>query len=212
MTPEVIIVCARAFDAEIIKLTRPTWEAFIPKVMILTPEDEPLAGADIVYGKAQHFGPLSIQRMRRALEEASKYPCAAVSEPDVMIFGSINVEEGELAGSYVCTNTDPRFIAPTYPHAPWVATGPTFARLLSEMDWINEDGFGDRVVALAALKAGVSLRSVGYSRNAIDTPVILHEAMQAVRNGALAVHGIKDKAVADSLRFVGPVKTLPLGY
>lgn len=212
MIPEVMIVGARAFDAEIMRLTRPTWEQFVKKIIILTPEDEPIDGADVVYGKAQHFGPLSIQRMRRVLEMAVEYPSAILTEPDVMLFGHINVEEDEMVGSYVCINTDPRFKAPTYPHAPWVGTGRTFARLLAEMDGIDEDGFGDRVVALAALRAGVALRGVGYSRNAIDTPHILEEAVAAVNAGALAIHGIKDKLVADSLRFGQVKRAIPLGF
>jgi len=212
MIPETMIVGARAFDAEIMRLTRPTWEPFVKRIIILTPEDEPIAGADIIYGKAQHFGPLSIQRMRRALEIATEYPSIILTEPDVMLFGPIDVQEDELVGSYVCINTDPRFKAPTYPHAPWVATGRTFGKLLAEMDGINEDGFGDRVVALAALRAGVTLRGVGYSRNAIDTPQILAEAVAAVNAGALAVHGIKDKQVADSLKMGSVRPALPLGY
>lgn len=202
MKPEVLFVGVRGCEADILRLNLPTWTPLFPKIVLLSPEDDQFLGADIVFGKSGHTGGASITRMRRCITLAMEYPCAALGEPDVMLFGEIECEEGELVGSEVHPNFDPRFTAPHYLHAPWIATRDTWAAILPALDKVDELDFGDRKMAAACIMAGVRLRGVGFSRNTIDTPEYLAAAMQAVRNGALAVHGIKDKAVADSLRFV----------
>lgn len=211
MTPSTLILYARGCEADIVRLNRPTWEPFFEHIIILTPEDDPIPGG-IQHGKSGHVGPEAVERMNRGLREALRHECAVLGEPDCLFFDFMDVEDGELVCSEVHPNIDPQFTAESFPHSPLLATRNTFWSIMLALEYVEEHGYGDRMIARACALAGIPLRGVGFSRNSLDTQETIQQGMQAVRNGAKCVHGCKDEMATNSLRCVGPRVTMPLGW
>lgn len=212
MIPQHLIVGARGCEEHLVKMNRGSWETFFPEIIIVTPEDDLLPGAQFIVGKSGHIGPEAIDRMLYGMKLGAQWPCVALSEPDVVFFDFIDVADGEIVSSQIHPNIDPRFSAPEYPHAPIIATRKTLRKLLDTLPGISENETGDRVLAAACIASGITMRGVGFSRNTIDTPHDFVQACAAVRNGAKVVHGVKSAGVALGLDRYAGVERMPLGW
>jgi len=209
--PKAYILSARGCEADIVAACVGTWRQFFDTIVIVTPEDDVYPGADTIFGQSEHHGERAMERTRWCIEKAMEYPCAAIGEPDLMFFGEIDVNQGELVCGWIFDNDNPDFSAPQFPHSPWCATRETFGRILDAMKRLTEPPFGDRVVAAACRATAVPMRAVGWSVNSIDSESKLQDAQDAIARGAKTVHGVKEWEVARSL--LQPRRPLvPLGF
>lgn len=101
--------------------------------------------------------------------------------------------------SEVFPNQDPPhiFAGQTYGHAPWIATGQTWWKLLTTGSDLQH-GFPDRWLANAAQRANVSLRGMegAYSR---DRDFDVGAARIARLRGAPCIHGVKTKEQCEEI-------------
>ena len=98
-----------------------------------------------------------------------------------------------------------KFKAKQFTHWPVTTTVANWKLISERMAHVVEGGYPDRMMGLAIERAGLRLQSVGpatYSSNKIGARE-LPDALDAIRRGALCMHGIKD---------VGTLKTLNDAY
>lgn len=203
MKAETLIVCARGAESEIVQRHRPNWQRFFPRIIITSPIDDPLPGAE-VFGFSGHHGPEAAERAANAGRLASGFQAACVCEADCLFFGNPSIEPGEFLCSHIHANTDSRFKAPFYYHPPAWSTGLAFAAIASLIPMFDEQGMGDRILGIVLPILGLQVRAVGYSQNSLDTPEFMATAVQAVQLGAACVHGVKTQAMTMALLQADP--------
>jgi len=205
------IILAHGGAAEAVARHTPNWQAAFDSLMFVCPSDDPLPGA-FPMGLSCRNGIGAIERIAFAVALASRFEACAILEYDVLVFSqtvlfgkqNIPVEwrfgnwaACDLMGdlwmhcSEVFPNEDPEhiFAAPTYGHAPWIATGETWWKILTAgSDFQN--GYTDRWLANAAKRAGVALCGMegSYSR---DCGFDASTARTARLAGAPCIHGVK---------------------
>jgi hypothetical protein len=158
----------------------------------------------------------AIERLVFAMALASRWEACAILEYDVLFFKSFKsapeCQNGPWGGwvpfnhelllcSEIFPNQDPSWLyaAPTYGHAPWIATGETWWKLL-QAGSDSQNGFPDRWLANAAQRAKVALRGMegSYSR---DQGFDARTARLRRLAGAPCVHGVKtEEEFAEILR------------
>jgi hypothetical protein len=170
----------------------------------ICPSDDPIVGYDNIFlsGLSQHNGIDTVERMRLACERASVYTSAVVLEYDTLLFETPPVPTDNII--YSCgpfPDNNPRFKSKWWSHSPWLTTQENF-HMLSQCDVILlEKAFPDRWIAAACDECGIIPKeySKWWSRNSIDTPQYESESIQAKKDGAIAIHGVKTEHVFNML-------------
>ncbi len=177
---------------------RPNWEAAFDGLTFISPADDPLPGS-LPIGQSCRNGQGAIERLLFAVCMASRFPLACVMEYDCLIFSNYRRCDGsaEERPTLWCSETFPNedpveiYAGPVYGHAPWIATGETWWKLLCAGS-DSQHGFPDRWLANAALRAKVELRGMegAYSR---DQGFDAQEARLRRLAGAPCLHGVKTR-------------------
>lgn len=187
----------------------PVWRKFgqrvIAHVNFDCPQTYDWADEVVVWGKdAGHNG---IGQCRRHLDAiriaASLEGPTAILDPDALVIGDMEVEEGVLYGSRLWDawtfKPVKAMVTRWFLHPPYVATQNTWKAIHEVMaKWCENDGIfdaghQDRVIGLAANACNppIPLREVGFSRNTIQ-PRDLDEMHAAVKRGVPLLHGLKN--------------------
>ena len=180
-------------------------------MLVISPHDDPLnlfPLKSITVGTSAHSGLLSRDRFLAAamLAALSSADMVSLVEYDTLVLPGYRdvcpVAEDTVYCNYVFTNCDPKFSSSHYTHWPVSATPATWGRIARAGAFVYEGGMSDRWLAASVESAGLKYQQVAtgdhYSANHIDAEKI-DAACAAVERGALALHGIKDKATFERL-------------
>lgn len=145
-----------------------------------------------------------------AASVGSQFDCVSIIEYDAIVWPEYWKNLDHMAGGVYCGmifNESPssKFKAKQFTHWPVTTTILHWKQIAASMAHVTEGGYPDRMMGLAIERAGLKLQEVGpatYSSNKIDAKQ-LPLALDAIRRGALCMHGIKD---------VGTIKTLNNAY
>lgn len=208
------IILAHGKAEEAVARHRPNWLSVFEQVITVSPSDDPMSGS-VIIGKSERYGTGCMERMMVACILASRFPVAAVLEYDALLMQQIadeSVPGDQMFCSVMYANevTGPDgtletswFATPTYGHCPWIATGETWWRILTAgADY--QYGNPDRWLALACRNAGVEQLGTRESfSNDRDEPhwsdETIAQAVEAVRGGAIMVHGVKTTKAFDAI-------------
>ncbi len=187
----------------------PVWRKFGQKVIAHVNSDCPKsyewADEVVMWGKdAGHSGIGQCRRHLDAIRIASELPGAtAILDPDALVIGDMEVEEGVLYGSRLWDawtfKPIKSMVTRWFLHPPYVATQNTWKAIHEimakwcENDGIFDAGWQDRIIGLAANACNppIPLREVGFSRNTIQ-PTDVEEMKAAVKRGVPLLHGLKN--------------------
>lgn len=176
------------------------WQAAFDEIEFISPANDSLFGQKGI-GESCRYGPGAIQRIRRAVEIASKENMCCITEYDGVFKTGKLPDTGWPFAKLVCSmifdNYDPAFTAPIYGHPPWIGSGESWRAILRNGDAF-EGGWVDRWVSKAATKAGIGLLGMdaGYSYDAVWTDAIIKEATQAPY---LVFHGVKTEIAFNAI-------------
>ena len=214
MKPLALIACHHAaFGAVLGHL--PQWQKFTEPFLTFSdaiPAQVITEAICHLVGPAGHVGPDSIKRVKAilALAEfvaaARLNPHVLIGEYDAVPFRSVptDIPPIGVVSAPLHPNGSPRFSEPFYPHVFWRMHVSTLSMLnLAAKGFPNdaEDSMGDRWFAALCTKAGVRLENdpLTYSRNSLDLPEYVQGAIECIKGGGWACHGIKTSEVFDAL-------------
>jgi hypothetical protein len=187
----------------------PVWRKFGQRVIAHVNADCPKsydwADETVVWGKdAGHNG---IGQCRRHLDAiriaASLEGPTAILDPDALVIGDMEVEDGVLYGSRLWDawtfKPVKAMVTRWFLHPPYVATQKTWRAIHEVMaKWcensaIFDEGHQDRILGLAANACNppIRLEAVGFSRNTV-APKDLDELKRAIDSGVPLIHGVKN--------------------
>lgn len=211
--PKVLVAVMAHADpkAELMyKLHLPFWKAISPDIITIMPVDKHFKGAEnpILFGRASHNGPDAIKRFRwiesKLLELCKKerYQKAFLFEYDSVALDPViepHLLSNTLFGNMFergVEDMDPKFKSRKFFHPPILFTQDILMRLVNianSMTVFDEQGMWDRWLGLQAQKMKIPSSGyghLGYSRNTIEKSHY-PEAIEAVKNGAIYIHGVK---------------------
>lgn len=175
------------------------WDKAFHSIIVVSPFDDPVPGS-ITIGPSCKSGIGQIERMKLAVAIATGAPIAAIFEADTIFFRTPAFPEMDnlIMCSQTFVNTDPQFRASIYGHSPWIATGATWMKVLTNGE-DRQGGWPDRWLAAACIVPTVRMHHTGFSCDQEWTPEVLQTALEAKHGGALCVHGFKSKDHSEEL-------------
>jgi hypothetical protein len=190
----------------------PLWRALNSQVnIVISPQNDALktkAWPGVVpkcLGQAQRHGPDSVTRFLWIFKTLARIPCShhLIFEYDSVSLSPVIPEQAGLSG-ILGVNTEPwRYIAPRYPHPPWLidhASLLDLQRVALRYPDVTEEGWADRFLAAWAHLAGVpilSYRPPGYSDDSMEVTdaMKMHNLEHTILRGGRMFHGFKDAEV-----------------
>jgi hypothetical protein len=116
----------------------------------------------------------------------------------------------------VFANHSNRYQADYFAHFPWIFPAAVLKEFCAKASLETfEDGFVDRWLAAQLTKLNLPVHDLqetgeGYSRNSIESRKEIGELLKKIKEGAYALHGIKDEALSYSvLEATDQVELLP---
>lgn len=193
----------------------PEWKKHGTDILIFATEEPyriDLPHEVLQFGHAEHHGPESIRRFRFLLSYLAQKPyetfsifeydsfCLSVGMPGFTLDG--------LAGNVFRDDQPDRgFVGTHYVHPPLLFSKATLDKLLVSAEALSDHAEGcywDRWIGLAGEMANVPFldyltSNIGFARNTIE-PTQIQDAVDAVKNGAVYLHGVKTKECYDAIK------------
>lgn len=192
----------------------PEWKKHGTDILIFATEEPyriDLPHEVLQFGHAEHHGPESIRRFRFLLQFLAKKPHETFSifeyDSFCLSVGMPGFSMNSLAGNvFRDDHPDRGFVGTHYVHPPLLFAKDTLTKILTAAEALTdhaEQCYWDRWIGLACEMAKVPFfdylkNGYGFSRNTIEPPQIA-DAVEAVRAGAVAIHGCKTKECYDAV-------------
>jgi hypothetical protein len=198
-------------DMERIHRHLPFWRKSGCDLLFVSPVDRPVrfesVGEPCVqFALSQHYGVELLKRHIFAFNYVLTLPiyeAFCFIEADSITLGAIPDHPRDGLRCFVWENTSkPRFKADHYLHWPLWMTRRTLEQI-AEVATIQEpeEGFPDRWLGLLCEQNNIHFRHepLAFSRNQLDCEDYMNSAVDAVKAGALWVHGVKTKEQLEEL-------------
>lgn len=197
----------------------PQWEKHGHPMVIYSPRDSvPQTSHNVwAFGERSHHDSEANRRFKNlltqlALTEFDRYVIFeydAVCLSDVLPIFQVKSDKPEVLCGNVFRDDRPDrpYRGTTFIHPPLIIPKAIIGYLNASLSTLDDDcegGFWDRMLGLAVEQRGIPLlnffdHGLGFSRNTIEQHE-LGEAIQAVEQGAIFVHGIKRWSTFSALR------------
>jgi hypothetical protein len=175
-------------------------------ILLSFPTDAPCPRGGVCFNKSQHYGKELMERIYKTLRLVTMMPYDMIYciEGDSIILSKPPEILSSGLHCFLWNNTENRFKAKHYPHWPWAANKPTLSAIVQLMRFRleEEEGFPDRQMGLICEDNEIPMihrSDICYSRNRLDRPEYIEEAREAIKNGAMFIHGIKTKEEFDAV-------------
>lgn len=181
------------------------WKKAFSAIIIVCPWDDPIPGGCTI-GDSAHNGRGNLERMLFVVALASRFPRAAIVEYDTVFCDCRFDIDFPHPDTLVCSvqfkSDDPQFMAPSYGHSPWIATGETWWKLMQN-GGAPEGCFPDRWLYAAAHSAGIITLGIAnaFSDDREWTPLTRIKAAGWRAKGGNVFHGIKTQRDFDSVHY-----------
>lgn len=218
-----IVVMAHGGAAATVERHKKYWEPW-GEVVYLVPANDTLPGdrgIQWAYGVSQHAGFEVNRKVLLGLQQAVKrLPDNIIFlEYDAFILGNDNSwlykipDDTIWCPAFRDIRDNRGFVGTTFTHPPLVMGIKVAGKLIRAMEAVGvgvESGFWDRYVGLVCEQYGIKIQNMWdeklcYARNPIEGQY-LDAACDAVRNGAIFIHGIKDEPSLRRIEQCVPVK------
>lgn len=192
------IILAHGAAADCVSRHWSNWQAAFSEIILISPTDDPLPNSCQI-GTSCRNGQGIMERMFFASVMASRFPSCAILEYDALAFlnmDRLDIQSGAMYCSVVFQNDDDRFAASTYGHCPWIATGADWwkiARAGADFQHGNNDRWLAQACQLSGIKQFGTINSYSTDRDWPEERI--SEAIQAKRDGAIFIHGVKSEEV-----------------
>lgn len=197
-----------AGDDERIERHWPYWEKSGCDIQLVYPVDAPCKRPGLATGKSCHHGADLIMRILSGFEYAltAYRETYYFIEADSIVLGEVpeTLTDG-LHGYYLPNDNEQRFHAPTYPHYAHGMDRDTLEEILDDSigcDPSEEEGYPDRFLGRICHENYIPMNNrvdLMYSRNLLDQPKYVAGARDAIKHGALFIHGIKEQHHIDAI-------------
>jgi hypothetical protein len=194
------------------------WKSNTDNLVIVSPNDNPciVNGVDcLTYEGRQHHGPLSLKRQQFAMKAAMLY------ESDLYIFLEYdalllkrpkfrNVIQGNLYNEQLFLEKNDNIVdTRCFLHFPWIFPKKELQLFLNTASLEEGDSTPQDIwLANKLMQHSFKVHNLmgestniyeGFSKNSFDTDELINAAVDKVKQGAYALHGIKTKEVFDRI-------------
>jgi hypothetical protein len=207
-----LVIMCYGGDLERIQRHLPFWRESGCDLLFVSPVDDPIRFEQVghpcaQYALSEHHGVELIRRhifaFNYSLLHSVEYDAFSFIEADSITLGAIPDHPCGGLRCFVWENTSkPRFQADHYFHWPLWADRSTLAHIASVARTDEpEEGFPDRWLALLCERHSIPFTHEprAFSRNQLDNPDYMQSAVDAIKAGAIWVHGVKTKEQLEEL-------------
>lgn len=180
----------------------PIWRKHSDSVLLVFPEDDPceIQGVDTIRHEVSNkFGLPCLKRQLFGMQESLRYDADyyVFTEYDGFMLKRPEPRKGVQANLFPDHGSDYR--AEYFAHFPWIFQAEVLREFCDRATLEPfENGFVDRWLAAQLTKLKLPVCNLqesgeGYSRNSIESRGETRELLGKIRDGAYALHGIKDE-------------------
>ncbi len=203
------VVMTHSEAISVVKRHLKYWEQTSDEIIFISPidsqmtEDGKVEGyLEILIGRAEHHGEISAQRIEQIFEYLldKDYDYIILTEYDAFytkIPDSILPDDKSITAIKYNQNKPIKFKGKFYLHYPIIFTKESLRKTYEQLKNVttNDRHYSDRFIGMAVQLANLYVVDLlklkkGYSKNTIR-PEHYREFRQAIREGAIAFHGIK---------------------
>ncbi len=186
----------------------PIWKEYSDDVLLVFPEDDPCVIEDtmmISHEISNKFGRPCLKRQLFGMKAALKYSADYYVFTEYDGFMLKHPKARPEIQANVFHDLPGRFQAGYFTHFPWIFPAVLLQEFCSRASFEPfEEGFVDRWLAAQLKTLGMPVFNLqesgeGHSRNSIESPEEIDQLLTKVKNGAYALHGIKDDQLLQSV-------------
>lgn len=206
----ITIVMTHSEAIETVKRHIELWKKNSEEIIFISPVDSPMTETGIIsgyienlIGKAEHHGELSAQRIEQIFEYAlmKDFDYLILTEYDAFFTEKIPdyllPDDNSVTAIKYRQNKPIKFKGRYYLHYPMIFTKKSLSKTYQKLSTIktNDRYYSDRFIGMAVDLAQLQVKDLlsykkGFSKNTI-LPEHYPQLRQAVKEGAIAFHGVK---------------------
>lgn len=215
MNTTLMVILNRGSEDDSCRLFLPYWQRSGCDILFSSPEDDPSKLAKQMHwvtGRSYNTRDINSfwlyqQRVLDTMKAVVRIPyyTFVFTQYDSICLGTLPKLSSTDCIHHKFGNNDPNYRASFYTHPPWCFGKIRLAEFIdatSRHSITAEHGVMDRWMAWVMEESGIQVEpsnSWSWSANAIDTPGHVAECRTAIANGAIFIHGVKNKAQLDQI-------------